>query len=100
MDHARSALAKPWSCAVLALAQVYRVAARGRPSFARVARRLSFARVAAKATPVDPTSSIIYKDFPLGKTVLECYSCSMRNVLMLGFISTKTDIKVVASHFR
>ena len=50
MDHARSALAKPWSSAVLALARVYRVAARGRPSFARVARRLSFACVAARAS--------------------------------------------------
>lgn len=37
----------------------------------------------------------LHKDGPLGKIVLECYSCGVRNVFGLGFIPSKTDSVVV-----
>ncbi|CAG0894471.1 unnamed protein product [Darwinula stevensoni] len=37
----------------------------------------------------------LHKDGPLGETVLECYSCSSRNVFVLGFIPAKADSVVV-----
>ena len=33
----------------------------------------------------------LHKDGPLGETVLECYSCRVRNVFVLGFIPTRVD---------
>lgn len=35
------------------------------------------------------------RDGPLGETVLECYSCAVRNVFVLGFIPAKADSVVV-----
>jgi len=37
----------------------------------------------------------LHKDGPLGETVLECYSCGVRNVFVLGFIPAKADSVVV-----
>jgi len=37
----------------------------------------------------------LHKDGPLGETVLECYSCGIRNVFVLGFIPAKADSVVV-----
>jgi len=37
----------------------------------------------------------LHKDGPLGETVLECYSCAVRNVFVLGFIPAKADSVVV-----
>jgi regulator of nonsense transcripts 1 len=37
----------------------------------------------------------LHKDGPLGETVLECYSCGVRNVFVLGFIPAKNDTVVV-----
>ncbi len=37
----------------------------------------------------------MHKDGPLGETVLECYSCSSRNVFVLGFIPAQADSVVV-----
>ncbi|CAB4069644.1 UPF1 [Lepeophtheirus salmonis] len=37
----------------------------------------------------------LHKDGPLGETVLECYSCGVRNVMVLGFIPAKADSVVV-----
>ncbi|XP_065567200.1 regulator of nonsense transcripts 1-like [Artemia franciscana] len=37
----------------------------------------------------------LHKDGPLGETVLECYSCGLRNVFVLGFIPAKADSVVV-----
>ena len=39
----------------------------------------------------------LHKDGPLGETVLECYSCGVRNVFVLGFIPAKAD-SVATSH--
>ncbi|CAI6372897.1 unnamed protein product [Macrosiphum euphorbiae] len=32
-----------------------------------------------------------HKDGPLGETVLECYSCGVKNVFVLGFVTAKGD---------
>lgn len=37
----------------------------------------------------------LHGDGPLGETVLECYSCGVRNVFLLGFIPAKADSVVV-----
>lgn len=37
----------------------------------------------------------MHRDGPLGETVLECYSCGVRNVFVLGFIPAKADSVVV-----
>ncbi|KOX79069.1 Regulator of nonsense transcripts 1 like protein [Melipona quadrifasciata] len=37
----------------------------------------------------------LHRDGPLGETVLECYSCAVRNVFVLGFIPAKADSVVV-----
>lgn len=37
----------------------------------------------------------LHGDGPLGETVLECYSCGVRNVFVLGFIPAKADSVVV-----
>ena len=37
----------------------------------------------------------LHKDGPLGETVLECYSCGVRNVFVLGFIPARSDSVVV-----
>ncbi|KAK9694068.1 RNA helicase (UPF2 interacting domain) [Popillia japonica] len=37
----------------------------------------------------------LHKDGPLGETILECYSCGVRNVFVLGFIPAKADSVVV-----
>lgn len=37
----------------------------------------------------------LHEDGPLGNTVLECYSCGIRNVFVLGFIPAKADSVVV-----
>ena len=37
----------------------------------------------------------LHKDGPLGETILECYSCGIRNVFVLGFIPAKADSVVV-----
>ncbi|XP_037937832.1 regulator of nonsense transcripts 1 homolog isoform X1 [Teleopsis dalmanni] len=37
----------------------------------------------------------LHSDGPLGETVLECYSCGVRNVFLLGFIPAKADSVVV-----
>ncbi|XP_055910009.1 regulator of nonsense transcripts 1 homolog [Eupeodes corollae] len=37
----------------------------------------------------------LHSDGPLGETVLECYSCGVRNVFVLGFIPAKADSVVV-----
>lgn len=37
----------------------------------------------------------LHSDGPLGETVLECYSCGVRNVFILGFIPAKADSVVV-----
>lgn len=37
----------------------------------------------------------LHGDGPLGETVLECYSCGVRNVFILGFIPAKADSVVV-----
>ncbi|KAL7017145.1 hypothetical protein ACKWTF_010272 [Chironomus riparius] len=37
----------------------------------------------------------LHEDGPLGSTVLECYSCGIRNVFVLGFIPAKADSVVV-----
>jgi len=37
----------------------------------------------------------LHRDGPLGETVLECYSCGVRNVFVLGFIPAKADSVVV-----
>ena len=37
----------------------------------------------------------LHQDGPLGETVLECYSCGVRNVFVLGFIPAKADSVVV-----
>lgn len=37
----------------------------------------------------------LHSDGPLGETVLECYSCGIRNVFLLGFIPSKADSVVV-----
>ena len=37
----------------------------------------------------------LHKDGPLGETVLECYSCGIKNVFVLGFIPAKADSVVV-----
>lgn len=37
----------------------------------------------------------LHADGPLGETVLECYSCGVRNVFVLGFIPAKADSVVV-----
>lgn len=37
----------------------------------------------------------LHKDGPLGETVLECYSCGVRNAFVLGFIPAKADSVVV-----
>lgn len=37
----------------------------------------------------------LHGDGPLGETVLECYSCGIRNVFLLGFIPAKADSVVV-----
>ena len=37
----------------------------------------------------------LHKDGPLGETVLECYSCGLKNVFILGFIPAKADSVVV-----
>uniref|UniRef100_A0AAG5D4A6 DNA helicase n=1 Tax=Anopheles atroparvus TaxID=41427 RepID=A0AAG5D4A6_ANOAO len=37
----------------------------------------------------------LHADGPLGETVLECYSCAVRNVFVLGFIPAKSDSVVV-----
>lgn len=37
----------------------------------------------------------VNRDGPLGETVLECYSCAVRNVFVLGFIPAKADSVVV-----
>lgn len=37
----------------------------------------------------------LHADGPLGETVLECYSCGVRNVFLLGFIPAKADSVVV-----
>ncbi|KZC14447.1 Regulator of nonsense transcripts 1 like protein [Dufourea novaeangliae] len=37
----------------------------------------------------------LHRDGPLGETILECYSCAVRNVFVLGFIPAKADSVVV-----
>lgn len=37
----------------------------------------------------------LHKDGPLGDTVLECYSCGVRNAFLLGYIPAKNDSVVV-----
>lgn len=37
----------------------------------------------------------LHEHGPLGSTVLECYSCGIRNVFLLGFIPAKADSVVV-----
>ncbi|KAH8276081.1 hypothetical protein KR018_002374 [Drosophila ironensis] len=37
----------------------------------------------------------LHADGPLGETILECYSCGVRNVFVLGFIPAKADSVVV-----
>ncbi|EDV33574.1 uncharacterized protein Dana_GF21587 [Drosophila ananassae] len=37
----------------------------------------------------------LHGDGPLGETILECYSCGVRNVFVLGFIPAKADSVVV-----
>lgn len=37
----------------------------------------------------------LHNDGPLGETILECYSCGVRNVFVLGFIPAKADSVVV-----
>ncbi|KAL3278282.1 hypothetical protein HHI36_013616 [Cryptolaemus montrouzieri] len=37
----------------------------------------------------------LHRDGPLGETILECYSCGVRNVFVLGFIPAKADSVVV-----
>lgn len=37
----------------------------------------------------------LHENGPLGSTVLECYSCGIRNVFLLGFIPAKADSVVV-----
>lgn len=37
----------------------------------------------------------LHSDGPLGETILECYSCGVRNVFVLGFIPAKADSVVV-----
>lgn len=37
----------------------------------------------------------LHKDGPLGETVLECYSCGVKNVFVLGFIPAKADSVVI-----
>lgn len=37
----------------------------------------------------------LHNEGPLGETVLECYSCGVRNVFVLGFIPAKADSVVV-----
>ncbi len=37
----------------------------------------------------------MHKDGPLGETVLECYSCGVKNVFVLGFIPAKSESVVV-----
>lgn len=37
----------------------------------------------------------LHKDGPLGETVLECYTCGVRNIFVLGFIPAKADSVVV-----
>uniref|UniRef100_A0A1I8PHH0 DNA helicase n=1 Tax=Stomoxys calcitrans TaxID=35570 RepID=A0A1I8PHH0_STOCA len=37
----------------------------------------------------------LHSEGPLGETVLECYSCGVRNVFVLGFIPAKADSVVV-----
>jgi regulator of nonsense transcripts 1 len=37
----------------------------------------------------------LHKDGPLGETLLECYSCGIRNIFVLGFIPAKSDSVVV-----
>lgn len=37
----------------------------------------------------------LHGDGPLGETVLECYSCGVKNVFVLGFIPAKADSVVV-----
>ncbi|EDW27651.1 GL20399 [Drosophila persimilis] len=39
----------------------------------------------------------LHADGPLGETVLECYSCGVRNVFVLGFIPAKADSVVGSS---
>lgn len=50
----------------------------------------SFLKVRAKHKEVT-----LHKDGPLGETILECYSCGVRNVFVLGFIPAKADSVVV-----
>jgi regulator of nonsense transcripts 1 len=37
----------------------------------------------------------LHAEGPLGETLLECYSCGVRNVFVLGFIPAKADSVVV-----
>ena len=37
----------------------------------------------------------LHMNGPLGETVLECYSCGVKNVFVLGFIPAKADSVVV-----
>ncbi|XP_043192907.1 regulator of nonsense transcripts 1-like [Amphibalanus amphitrite] len=37
----------------------------------------------------------LHRDGPLGETVLECYSCGVRNVFVMGFIPAKANSVVV-----
>ncbi|XP_053671419.1 regulator of nonsense transcripts 1 homolog [Anopheles nili] len=37
----------------------------------------------------------LHADGPLGETILECYSCAVRNVFVLGFIPAKSESVVV-----
>lgn len=37
----------------------------------------------------------LHSEGPLGETILECYSCGVRNVFVLGFIPAKADSVVV-----
>lgn len=37
----------------------------------------------------------LHADGPLGETILECYSCGVKNVFVLGFIPAKADSVVV-----
>jgi len=36
-----------------------------------------------------------HKDGPLGETVLECYSCGVKNVFVLGFVTAKGDSVII-----
>ena len=37
----------------------------------------------------------LHRDGPLGETVVECYSCGVRNVFVLGFVPATANSVVV-----